>query len=68
MRKGITFSFYFSYWKKTRSYKILIQNGADLTIENKYGKTVLDEVVDKNDGVMIRFLLDNGYSVNHKIV
>jgi CheY-like chemotaxis protein len=26
----------------------------------------LDEVVDKNDGVMIRFLLDNGYSVNHK--
>ena len=40
-----------------------VDSGLDINIEDDYGKTVLAEAVSKGDGMMIRFLLDNGASV-----
>ena len=58
--KGRTILFTLTAKRKLDAIKLLIKNGADLTIEDKYTKTVLDEACDKSDGVMVRFLLDNG--------
>ena len=52
--------------KKYEAIKLLLNNGADRYLENKFKKTPLDEACEKSDSSMVRFLLDNGYDINVK--
>ena len=64
--KGRTILFQLAAKRKIDALRILIKNGAKLTAEDRFSKTVLDEVCERNDGVMVRFFLDNGFDINHK--
>lgn len=61
--KGKTLIFELVNKKRLESIKLLIKNGADLKIEDDYGKTILNEA--KSDTVMINFLLTNGVDINY---
>lgn len=52
--------------KKYDAIKLLLSNGVDKYLENKFKKTPLDEACEKSDGAMVRFLLENGYDINAK--
>lgn len=61
--KGKTLIFELVNKKRLESIKILIKNGADLQVEDDYGKTILNEA--KSDTTMINFLLTNGVDINY---
>lgn len=63
--KGRTLLFDLVKKRKTESIKLLLKHGLKLEIEDIYGKTVMNEAIDNNDGVMVRFLLDMGFSLNY---
>ena len=64
--KGRTILFLLASKRKLDAIRILLRNGANLYIEDKFSKTVLDEVCEKSDGIMVRFFLDNGFDINRK--
>lgn len=46
--------------------KILVQNGADINIKSKFGRTALHEAALYGQVYIVKFLLENGANVNAK--
>ena len=49
-----------------RMVELLINNGADINIKDKVGKTALGNAVDSRKLQMVRLLIANGAGVNQK--
>lgn len=63
--KGRTLLFDLVKRHKIESIKLLLKQGLKLEIEDIYGKTVMNEAVNQDDGIMVRFLLDAGFNLNY---
>ena len=64
--KGKTILFTLVAKRKLEAIKLIVKSGAIIDIEDKFSKTVLDEACQRSDGLMVRFLLDNGFDINRK--
>jgi len=66
---GMTPLMYASKYNKINIVKFLLENNADIKIENKnqYNYTALEEACTNNNNLeIVKLLLDNGADINHK--